>query len=186
PPLRQAVLACLAAEPGRVWSTSQLVDAVWGEEPPDRPEASLNTYVWGLRRLLGQEALVRTSGGGYQLQLDGGSDVAAARAAAAEASRLVADGEPERAAQVLTTVLASWRGETLLGVPGPGAEMLRSELHNLRVALSEQNAGLLLALQRPQDAAAAVEDVVHADPLQERAGELLVTALAAAGRRSQA
>ncbi|WP_460446432.1 hypothetical protein, partial [Angustibacter aerolatus] len=25
PPLRQAVLACLAAEPGRVWSTSQLV-----------------------------------------------------------------------------------------------------------------------------------------------------------------
>nr|WP_284288251.1 hypothetical protein [Angustibacter aerolatus] len=100
---------------------------MWGEEPPDRPEASLNTYVWGLRRLLGQEALVRTSGGGYQRRLDGGSDVAAARAAAAEASRLVADGEPERAAQVLTTVLAGWRGETLLGVPGPGAEMLRSE-----------------------------------------------------------
>ncbi|GMA86928.1 hypothetical protein GCM10025868_21780 [Angustibacter aerolatus] len=139
PPLQQAVLACLAGEPGRVWSSAQLVDAVWGEQPPARPEASLSTYVWGLRRLLGADAIVRTSTGGYVLQVDGpGSDVVAARDAGQEASRLVSTGEPERAAEVLAAALGAWRAEALLTVPGPGADLQRTGLHALRVSLSEQ------------------------------------------------
>ncbi|GAB3682203.1 AfsR/SARP family transcriptional regulator [Angustibacter aerolatus] len=186
PPLQQAVLACLALSPGRVWSADQLVDAVWGDEPPERPAASLHTYVWSLRRVLGAERLTR-SAAGYALELSAdGCDAVVARAAGPAAARAVAEGDPERAVRLLAEALASWRGPALAGAGGAGAEAQRHELDQLRTSLAEQLAGLLLRLGRPWEAADALRPLVRENPLREETGELYVAALAANGRRGEA
>nr|WP_284288585.1 BTAD domain-containing putative transcriptional regulator [Angustibacter aerolatus] len=128
PPLQQAVLACLALSPGRVWSADQAGRRGVGRRAPERPAASLHTYVWSLRRVLGAERLTR-SAAGYALELSAdGCDAVVARAAGPAAARAVAEGDPERAVRLLAEALASWRGPALAGAGGAGAEAQRHEL----------------------------------------------------------
>ena len=47
-----AVLGVLASRANRVVSRGELVDAVWGDEPPASAESGIYTYVAGLRRVL--------------------------------------------------------------------------------------------------------------------------------------
>ncbi len=51
-PEPQALLALLVAAEGRPVSVPHLVDQIWGEEPPGRAEASLQSYVARLRKEL--------------------------------------------------------------------------------------------------------------------------------------
>jgi DNA-binding SARP family transcriptional activator len=50
-PRQQAVLGILAMRANRVISRSELVDAVWGQDPPPSAEGGVYTYVAGLRRI---------------------------------------------------------------------------------------------------------------------------------------
>jgi|GEM_PF-2739325 DNA-binding response OmpR family regulator len=63
------LLACLASEPGRVFTKEELRRAVWGEHPPPRAGRALETQVTRLRRALGPDgpALVTVWGVGYRL-----------------------------------------------------------------------------------------------------------------------
>jgi DNA-binding SARP family transcriptional activator len=47
------VLATLALFHGRAVSSDRLVDALWGDRPPARPEKALHTYVQRVRAVLG-------------------------------------------------------------------------------------------------------------------------------------
>ena len=51
-PRQLAVLGVLATRANRVVSRGELVDAVWGDQPPASAEAGIYTYVAGLRRVL--------------------------------------------------------------------------------------------------------------------------------------
>ncbi len=51
-PRQQAVLGILAMRANRVISRSELVDAVWGQDPPPSAEGGIYTYVAGLRRVI--------------------------------------------------------------------------------------------------------------------------------------
>src|SRR5580704_7137265 len=51
-PRQLAVLGVLASRANRVVSRGELVDAVWGDEPPASAENGIYTYVAGLRRVL--------------------------------------------------------------------------------------------------------------------------------------
>ena len=50
-PRQQAVLGILAMRANRVISRGELVDAVWGQDPPASAEGGIYTYVAGLRRV---------------------------------------------------------------------------------------------------------------------------------------
>ena len=52
PPRQRAVFAMLAASVGKVVSRSELIDGIWGEDPPASAEGSLYTYISDLRRAL--------------------------------------------------------------------------------------------------------------------------------------
>src|ERR1700759_1168501 len=51
-PRQQAVLGILATRANRVISRGELVDAVWGQDPPATAEGGIYTYVAGLRRVI--------------------------------------------------------------------------------------------------------------------------------------
>src|SRR3954470_12947701 len=75
--LRQrALLALLALNAGHALTLDAVVDALWDEEAPGRPEVSVRTYVANLRRALEPERAARaaatllvTSGSGFRLDL---------------------------------------------------------------------------------------------------------------------
>src|SRR5439155_25207951 len=66
----RALLAILALQVGRPVPTDQLVDALWGEDPPPAVRNGLQGLVSKLRRTLGSAELVSMRGGGYALELD--------------------------------------------------------------------------------------------------------------------
>jgi DNA-binding SARP family transcriptional activator len=86
-PRQLAVLGVLASRANRVVSRGELIDAVWGDEPPASAEGGVYTYVAGLRRVLEPERPRRdpdqarrapsrtliSGGGGYLLRLAPGA-----------------------------------------------------------------------------------------------------------------
>lgn len=74
PPAQQRLLGVLALHPGKVMSKADLVDLLWGTDPPPSCQALLYTYVARLRRLLApattddsQATVIRRQNGGYGL-----------------------------------------------------------------------------------------------------------------------
>src|SRR5688572_78416 len=65
----RALLAVLALHPGRAVPTDQLVDALWGEDPPPAVRNGLQGLASKLRRVLGSSEAVTMRGGGYALEL---------------------------------------------------------------------------------------------------------------------
>src|SRR3954447_13507326 len=75
-PQQRAVLAVLLSRHGRSATTDELLDALWGDDPPQRALTALRTYASRLRAVLepertaGQKPTVMVSaGGGYALRL---------------------------------------------------------------------------------------------------------------------
>jgi DNA-binding SARP family transcriptional activator len=71
---RRAVLVALMLRPNEVVSSAELIDLVWGDEPPREPVSALQMQVSRLRRLLNPSAggpdMVGTVSGGYLLRID--------------------------------------------------------------------------------------------------------------------
>ena len=62
PAKQRAVLAVLLLQAGRPVPTHQIVDAVWGDEPPENGANVVQKYVAGLRRVLDPGRAPRTPG----------------------------------------------------------------------------------------------------------------------------
>ncbi|RKT55318.1 BTAD domain-containing putative transcriptional regulator [Saccharothrix australiensis] len=190
---RRAVFAVLALRAGRVVSRDELIGGVWGDAPPATADASLYTYVSGLRRVLEPQRSKRSAagvlvsaGGGYSLRLDpDGLDVDRFERHLTHAREL-ADTDVPRAIAELDRALALWRGDPLDGVPGPFAEAQRARLLELRLATVERRAGLALAVGDHAEVIAGLSDLIAEHPMREGPRALLVTALHRAGRRAEA
>ena len=200
-PRQLAVLGVLATRANRVVSRGELVDAVWGEEPPASAEGGIYTYVAGLRRALEPDRPRRapdrprrvpaqvlvSAGGGYMLRLDPGClDASVFERCLSQARDLRAAGDAAAAERAVTEALALWRGLPFAGVPGPFAESERQRLGELRTGAAEDRAGLLLALGRAAEAVPDLTALVAAHPLRERARGLLMIALYRCGRQAEA
>lgn len=184
PPKQQAVLAVLALRGNGFVSRDDLIDALWGEDAPTTAAGSLHTYVSGLRRALGRDALV-SSGPGYALALAPGSlDLASVERLAAAAR---GERDLDAAAALLDKALAHWRpGSVLNGVPGPFAERHRRRAADLRLELQMERADLLLELGRTAGLAERLRELVVGAPYHERLRSLLISALHRSGRTADA
>lgn len=189
-PQLRALLATVLLRGGRTATAGELVDAIWGEEPPQQALAALRTYAFRLRKALGSRAEVLASeSGGYALRLSSGDELDIDRVAelTAEAEKHAAAGKPARAHELFGTALAEWDGdEALVGVPGPDAELQRTRLAEHRLRLCEQRltAGLEAGLHAESVSELTALTTVH--PLRERLRELLMLALYRCGRQAEA
>jgi DNA-binding SARP family transcriptional activator len=117
-PKQRALLAFLLLNANTVVSRDGLVDSLWGSESPKSAVSSLQVYVHGLRRALGDEVIER-HGTGYRLHLDPSSlDLSRFERLVDHAAAALASGRAGDANEDLGRALDLWRGQPLADLAG--------------------------------------------------------------------
>ncbi|HEU4840318.1 MAG TPA: BTAD domain-containing putative transcriptional regulator [Ilumatobacteraceae bacterium] len=184
--LQRRLLALLVLRRGHVVSVDDAVEALWPRRVPADPAAALQTHVFRLRRVL-PDGLVASSGAGYRVEPER-VDVDAERLARAvtDAGALLA-ADPPAAAALLTAALATWRGAPYPELADTDAGRAEAgRLDELRVRAVELRAEAQLRAGTADDVLGELTALADEHPLRERPRELLMTALAAAGRHVEA
>lgn len=186
-PQQRALLAALLLREGRTATAAELIDALWGEEPPSQALAALRTYASRLRKVLDPDVLVSESGG-YAIRSlgEGALDLAVAQELATEAEKARGTGDLCHAREVLGRALSLWDGEVLAGVPGPYASSQRVRLEEWRLQLLESRLDMDLEQGCHAEAVSELTALTAAHPLRERLRELLMLALYRSGRQAEA
>ncbi|WP_164415818.1 AfsR/SARP family transcriptional regulator [Streptomyces salinarius] len=186
-PQQRALLAALLLREGRTATAGELIDALWGEEPPSQALAAVRTYASRLRKVLDPGVLVSESGG-YAVRglAEGALDLARAQDLAAEAEKARSSGDLCHARDLLRRALALWDGEVLAGVPGPYAETQRVRLGEWRLQLLESRLDMDLEQGCHAESVSELTALTAAHPLRERLRELLMLALYRSGRQAEA
>jgi DNA-binding SARP family transcriptional activator len=193
-PRVRAVLARLAAAPGRTVGVGALVSELWGDDPPADAHRTVRTYVSRVRAALRRElgpaagAVLLTRPPGYQLGADGAAvDAVRFEQRSAAGREALAAGRPEPAERQLTAALALWRGDAYAEFgdhPVLAAEAVR--LDRLRLAAVEARIEAALQLGRDSHVAIELEGLVRAHPTRERLWGQLMTALYRTDRQADA
>ena len=180
-------MAVLALRAGSSVVTGEIVEALWGEEPPQSAQKTLHTYVWMLRRVLPSGVLATTSGG-YRLDIDLDSvDVFVFERLAAVGHDALTARDARLAHGSLVNALALWRGPALSELadhPWGLGEVTR--LVELRLACEEELADARLALGQHQGMIGDLEAAVAGEPLREHRWAQLMLALYRCGRQAEA
>ncbi|MEU1875242.1 BTAD domain-containing putative transcriptional regulator [Streptomyces sp. NPDC019793] len=186
-PQQRALLAALLLREGRTATAAELIDALWGEEPPSQALAAVRTYASRLRKILDPGVLVSESGG-YAVRglAEGALDLARAQDLAAGAEKARTAGDLCHARDLLRRALALWDGEVLAGVPGPYAQTQRVRLDEWRLQLLEARLDMDLEQGCHAEAVSELTALTAAHPLRERLRELLMLALYRSGRQAEA
>ncbi|MGW5333843.1 AfsR/SARP family transcriptional regulator [Streptomyces bauhiniae] len=170
--------------------TDELVEAVWGERPPQSAVNQLHIHVHRLRRAMelagSRSRLIESVPGGYRLQLPSGAvdlEVFQEKVARALSFR---DSEAERAVVLLREALALWQGDALADLPGDWAVTQRVRLDQLRLEAVENVLRLCLETGHHRDVVTEVPDVIARYPLDERFREIHMLALYRSGRQAAA
>jgi DNA-binding SARP family transcriptional activator len=157
----RALLALLLLHRNHVVSSENLIDELWGDDPPAQATKTLQVYVSQLRKALGADRLV-TRAPGYLLRVEPGElDLE-------RFEELRREGRHEEALEL-------WRGP-----PEPVAahlEELRREAYEDWLQASVESGKSVI----PQ-----LEELVAREPLRERPRALLMLALYRAGRQADA
>jgi DNA-binding SARP family transcriptional activator len=194
PGKQRAVLAVLLLNANRPVATSRIVDAVWGDGPPENGANVVQKYVAGLRRVLDPDRSPRTSGqlltltdAGYTLHVRPGSlDADVFQEWVRQAQRARADGSFAQAADTLRGALSMWRSQPLAGVSGPSFEAARERLAESRAAALETWAQNELDLGHHAEVVPELVRLVAELPLREHLRYLLILALYQLGRQAEA
>ncbi|GAA2589296.1 MULTISPECIES: AfsR/SARP family transcriptional regulator [Streptomyces] len=186
-PQQRALLAALLLREGRTATAAELIDALWGEEPPSQALAAVRTYASRLRKVLDPGVLASESGG-YAVRglAEGALDLARAQDLAAEAEKARSSGDLGHARDLLRRALALWDGEVLAGVPGPYAQTQRVRLGEWRLQLLETRLDMDLEQGCHAESVSELTALTAAHPLRERLRELLMLALYRSGRQAEA
>ncbi|MDQ7802674.1 BTAD domain-containing putative transcriptional regulator [Amycolatopsis sp. A133] len=178
----RGVLALLALKPGKTVGLGEIIDALWGHDPPATARTIVHGNVSHLRRILRDldGPSIVTAPPGYRLDIEPDRiDVHRARTLLDRA----AAATPEVAATLLTEALALWQGPALGGVPD---SLQAPELEDLRLAVHGARVDADLELGRHAELIVELSPIVRADPLAERTAGQLMRALYHAGRRGDA
>jgi DNA-binding SARP family transcriptional activator/tetratricopeptide (TPR) repeat protein len=187
----RALLAILLLEAGRTVTTNRLAQLLWDDNPPDRAQEAIRTYVTRLRGLLarvgvGTDSVVLvTERGGYTLKAP--PDTVDAHRFRTLLDQAAQATDPAARDQLLRAALDLWRGPVLQNA---GSERLREQicvgLEELRGSATEELMATGLALGRHRELIAELAPLTAAHPTRERLYELHMIALHRAGRTADA
>lgn len=182
------LLAELLVTPGQVVPMDRLADDLWGETPPARPAAALQTLVSRLRKALvtaGGDGLVVHRPPGYQLGVAGDAVDAERFLALAERARRTAD--PRERATGFTEALALWRGPAFADFADePFARAAVARLEEERLLVREEQAEARLQLGEYGPLAGDLRELTERYPLRERLRAAHMRALYGSGRPGEA
>lgn len=180
----RTLLAALLIRPNTVVLRDQLIEDLWGEEPPATAEHALEVYVSKLRQALGRE-VVQTQGRGYVLTVQPEAIDAIRFERLVEEGRAGLAANAEDAAQTLRAALELWRGPALTDVAYEDfAQREIDRLEELRLTALEERIEADLRLGRHSELVAELEAAVDEHPLRERLRAQLMLALYRSGRQA--
>ena len=180
---QQSLLAVLLLNANQVVSTDRLVDALWGEEPPETAQKALQVYVSQLRRVVGKEQLL-TKPPGYLLQIDPEQlDLLRFEALIKEARKL----DPKAQSAKLREALALWRGPPLAEFAyRQFAQAEIARLEEVHLACIEERIEADLACGRHTDLVGELEGLTKEHPVREHLRAQLMLSLYRSGRQAEA
>ena len=175
PPRQRLLLAALLLAAPAPLRREQLIDEVWGGEPPASAGHAVEVYVSRLRQALGAGAIAGGAGASY----------AVAAAVDAVRFRELVAGEPGEAQ--LAEALALWRGTVLADLPYEGPQRTEiARLQEARLHAIERLAERRLQRGAHAEALPDLQRLVAEEPLREHARGLLMRGLYLAGRQAEA
>lgn len=189
---QRLVLALLLARAGSVVSVTELVDAIWDDDPPTSAVNVVHRCIGVLRRLIEPGLPVRATGqylvrqaAGYQLRVTAETcDLLRFRALVAQASQA---GEPEQAVRLYAEALALWTGRCAAGLePASRTHPDFIAIEAERTQTLRDAADTALRLGRARVILPALRQACAENPLDEALQARLLLVLAADGRRAEA
>ncbi|NEC63562.1 AfsR/SARP family transcriptional regulator [Streptomyces sp. SID9727] len=201
-PKARQVLALLAVHADRVVSVPDLIEELWGQNPPRSARTTLQTYVLQVRELIAA-ALERAPGdapshtakdvlvtapGGYMLRTSGGTvDVREFERLVGCGYRTSDAGDFRRAARELRDALALWTGSALVDVrTGPRLDMELRRLEETWLCALDQRIDADLRLGRHRELLSELTVLVSRYRTHENLHAHYMVALHRSGRRSEA
>jgi DNA-binding SARP family transcriptional activator len=191
---QRAVLGLLALNPDVAVHRETLIDAVWGEDPPETAAQLVQAYVSRLRRTLDPEhsprdtrGLLVSAGTSYRLQVGADQlDLLAFGQLADRARAAAAAGEPDAACDAYELALGLWRGEPVADVEMLGGHPAAVQMSRARAAAVLEYAELAGQAGRWERVLGHLGGLAAREPLNEKACAQLMLALAAAGQQAAA
>ena len=195
PQQQRSVLAFLAARAGNPVTVTEMIDLLWGEDPPPSAVNAVHRYVGALRRVLDPTIEARSPGRwlvrhgpGYRLGVAVENlDLAAFRHAAGAARSSARDGDEATALERYVEALRLWQGRPGGGIADTvAAQALFASLTGEYVAVAVDAARLARRLGCPERVVELLRQAAVAAPYDEPLHAELVSAMAAAGRHADA
>lgn len=182
---QRLVLAILLLRANQVIGTENLIDDIWGDDPPKAARITLQSYVSNLRKALG--GCLERQSGGYVLRVAHEElDAERFEALVAEARGFLS-ADPDVGAVKFEEALALWRGPALADLADhPSLRGQIARLEDLRISALEQLTAAELSLGRDAAAIGRLEIATDQHPLRERLWVQLVLALYRSGRQAEA
>lgn len=189
----RCVLAVLVHARGEPVAVDTLMERVWGDEPPPKGPATLQTYLSKLRRHLADAVgpLVQVDHVAprlYRLRMNDLNDLDLVRFQRfrAEAAVAAEQGRTDWAIGLLRTAESMWRGEPLTESSGEWAASVRTRLMEDHRHVREERIRLELELGRHADLIGELRELAAESPLAEGVVGSLMLALHRSGRHSEA
>ena len=184
-PKQRAVLAMLTSRGGRVVTTDELVDGIWGDDPPTAVVSSIHSYISTLRTALEQP--IERRGSGYLLEIGRSQVDANVFEDALDSSRKELIANPTASAEGLRRALALWRGRAYADVADfPGLEGEARRLTDLRLTAVEARIEADLALGRHAAVVGELDALATEHPFRESLRAKHMLALYRDGRQADA
>ncbi|MEN8234979.1 MAG: BTAD domain-containing putative transcriptional regulator [Actinomycetota bacterium] len=186
--MQRKLLALLLIDAGSVVPRDRIIDALWGERPPDDVRNAVRFHASRLRRALTTDAdMVLRVRDGYLLAADASQiDARVFEHLLQEASETAGDN-PAGAVAALDEALALWNGAPFAGATYDEfavAEIRRLEA--VRVRALELRLDLLMHLDRSAEVIEVLGPLVVEFPIHQGFAEALLAALNGSGRPAEA
>jgi DNA-binding SARP family transcriptional activator len=187
-PSQRSTLAVLLLHAGQPPTRSQLIDALWGDNPPADADTALRVRMRDVRRVVGSCGRLVTHQSGYQVLVQPGElDAETFRELAACGRAALDAGRTADAAARLTRAAGLWRSPPLADLPDtPVMQLARMALLEQRRDVQEWLIDARLALGLHHDALAEIRACIAAEPLAEHPHVQLMLALYRCGQKSAA
>ena len=185
-PKQRAVLAHLILRANHVVPADLLIDGLWGEEPPESARNTLQTYVYRLRKMLGEDRIEGRDGGYVLAAADGEIDAVRFEALVKQGKAQV-PSDPAAAAATLSDALSLWRADALADVTEePSLRGEAARLEELRLSATEHRVSAEIAMGGHSTVVPELESLTARYPLRERMWANLMLALYRSGRQAEA
>ncbi|CAM3873112.1 hypothetical protein GCM10009799_44700 [Nocardiopsis rhodophaea] len=186
----QILLAMLLMNANRVVGGERLIDAIWGEAPPDSVTSQLRICVSGLRRQLklnGSSARIETHPSGYLIRVpDDALDLSTFHRMVDRSRRELEGGRIELAAALMRSALGLWRGSLCEGLDSRLLRSVARKEEEERLLVTEEYFDLQLLLGRHRRIIGELTSFAAENPFRETPAAQLMLALHRSGRQADA